>query len=144
MKDLNKFINESLKDIILYHVSREQINKIEDSPLFLFDNTKESNALYKNTKYESSAYQYKLIFDKSINILNYKDSKEYFDEDTEADLCSNPTTEELKSICDKIESKSKADGITIMDYSQVDYNEDTESIIIFHPNKFIKNIKKIK
>ena len=77
MKDLNKFINESLKNIILYHISREQIDKIEDSPLFLFDNTKESNALYKNIKYESSVYQYKLIFDKSINILNYKDSKKY-------------------------------------------------------------------
>ena len=143
-KYLNDDKNTNKDSIILYHVSRRNINRLKDSPLFFFDNTEESNALYKNLKLDGSAYQYKFIFDKSINILNLDNTHKYVDNDTETDLVSNPDAKELKLICNDIEEKSKSDGITIMDYSQINHNEDTESILIFHPDKFIKSFKKIK
>lgn len=143
MKTIVDYINESsTNNIILYHCSRQKINNVKDTPLFFFDNKKESNALYKNLKMDGSAYQYKFIYNSDINVLDIDESLQYIDDDLSCDLISNPNTNELIDMCNEIQNNinsNKCDGVTIIDYSQIDMNNDTDSILLFNPqNKLIK------
>ena len=149
---INDYVNEQIEnDLIYYHISiGREIKKIQDSPLFVFDDIKESNALYQNaindhmTIKNFKVYQYKFIIQKDIKILDKNETRKLITEEEYSSLLENPNKEDLLKFRKTFEKRSDADAITLMDYSQIDFNKDYPSILILHPNKFIKDIITIK
>lgn len=152
MKSLLTYIYEQIEnDLIYYHVSiGRKINKIQDSPIFVFDNIDESNAFYQNGVYDHitfknyKVYQYKFLIQKDIKILDKNETQKLITEEEYATLLENPDKEDLLKFRKAFEKRSDADAITLMDYSQIDFNKDYPSVLILHPNKFVKDMIIIK
>lgn len=151
MKNITNFILENTKtNIVCYHTSTKNLNlsTIKDFPMFVFgkDFKDESDAMFDNNSYRR-VKQYEIELSPDIKILDLKKSKDLFnkiDDSFIAAILSNPSKKELLKITQTLEENTDVDAVTVPDYSQKDYNKDTESILIFHPDKFIKNVKRIK
>ena len=77
-------------------------------------------------------------------ILKCEETKKRSNEELLTSRGENPDEKELKRLVKKIKGKINDDSvvaITIHDYSQENYNDDTFSLLIFNPKESVKNFK---
>ena len=167
MKSLVKYINENYinEDLVtkeiksyksnmtFYHVSVKKITQdtLTDYPMFCFYDYKQAKALKHNVEsdYEHEySYKYKpsiYKFNIQGKILNFDETEKLInDDDLLTSLVENPDKKELKKLVKKIKRKINDDSvvaITILDYSQENYNDDAFSLLIFNPKESVKNFK---
>ena len=110
---------------------------------------KQAKALKRNVE---SDYEYSYKYKPSIykfniqgKILNFNETEKLInDDDLLTSLVENPDEKELKKLVKKIKRKINDDSvvaITILDYSQENYNDDAFSLLIFNPKESVKNLK---
>ena len=155
MKSLHNFLNERLnnntairENDTFYHVSKEDNLKLKDYPMFVFADKKESDALVNNFKEEGyDSNQYVLTLKPNTLLIDGDEASERIDDwydSVEPTLLSNPDKKELEKYIKLIENAfkdKKVDGVYLNDYSQINYADDAESVLIFHPNKSVKSFK---
>ena len=166
MKSLVNYINENYinEDLVtkeiksyksnmtFYHVSVKKITQdtLTDYPMFCFYDYKQARALKGNVesdyeyeysyKYKPSIYKFNIHW----KILNFDDTEKLINDDLLTSLVENPDEKELKKLVKKIKRKINDDNvvaITILDYSQENYNDDAFSLLIFNPKESVKNLK---
>ena len=157
-----KYINEDLvtkeiksykSNMTFYHVSVKKITQdtLTDYPMFCFYDYKQAKALKRNVESEYE-YEYSYKYKPSIykfniqgKILNFDETEKLInDDDLLTSLVENPDEKELKKLVKKIKRKINDDNvvaITILDYSQENYNDDAFSLLIFNPKESVKNLK---
>lgn len=167
MKSLVKYINENYinEDLVtkeiksyksnmtFYHVSVKKITQdtLTDYPMFCFYDYKQAKALKHNVESDYE-YEYSYKYKPSIykfniqgKILNFDETEKLInDDDLLTSLVENPDKKELKKLVKKIKRKINDDSvvaITILDYSQENYNDDAFSLLIFNPKESVKNFK---
>ena len=167
MKSLVKYINENYinEDLVtkeiksyksnmtFYHVSVKKITQdtLTDYPMFCFYDYKQAKALKHNVESDYE-YEYSYKYKPSIykfniqgKILNFDETEKLInDDDLLTSLVENPDKKELKKLVKNIKRKINDDNvvaITILDYSQENYNDDAFSLLIFNPKESVKNFK---
>ena len=164
MKSLVNYINENYinEDLVtkeiksyksnmtFYHVSVKKITQdtLTDYPMFCFYDYNQAKALKRNVE---SEYEYSYKYKPSIykfniqgKILNFDETEKIINDDLLTSLVENPDEKELKKLVKKIKRKINDDNvvaITILDYSQENYNDDAFSLLIFNPKESVKNLK---
>ena len=158
MRSLVEYINEDLvtkeiksykSNMTFYHVSTKKITQetLTDYPMFCFYDYKQAKALKRNFEFgyehddKPKIYKFNLQgkilnFDETTNLIN--------DDDLLTSLVENPDEKELKRLVKTIKRKindNSVVAITILDYSQEDYNDDAFSLLIFNPKESVKNFK---
>ena len=156
MKNLIQFIKEDIstdelseynEKTVFYHVSKEEITKLNDFPMFCFYDIEEAYALRDNFVADTREPVYIYKFNVTGKVLTFEESEEFADEDITIDLISNPNENELRSLVKDIQDNigdNNIVGVTILDYSQKNYQDDAFSILLFNPIKCVKNFKKWK
>ena len=84
------------------------------------------------------------IESRARGVLNFNETKKLINDDLLTSLVENPDEKELKKLVKKIKRKINDDNvvaITILDYSQENYNDDAFSLLIFNPKESVKNLK---
>ena len=162
MKSLVNYINENYinEDLVtkeiksyksnmtFYHVSVKKITQdtLTDYPMFCFYDYNQAKALKRNVesdyeyKYKPSIYKFNI----QGKILNFDETEKLINDDLLTSLVENPDEKELKKLVKKIKRKINDDSvvaITILDYSQENYNDDAFSLLIFNPKESVKNLK---
>ena len=155
MKCLVDYINEALvtkkiksykSDMTFYHVSVEKITQetLTDYPMFCYYDYKQAKELKHNFEFEYGEESYLYKFNIQGKILNFDETKKLINDELLISLVENPDEKELKRLVKKIKGKINDDSvvaITIHDYSQENYNDDTFSLLIFNPKESVKNFK---
>ena len=163
MKTFQEFIIESYKPFIarngmtLYHSSREKFKQFINRPTWFTPTLKEANAYAENLKEDVeftlgdvSSYLYICTL-KTDKILNEKQVKEFtekifpkedilysmFDENI-GEFETNKVKELINSI-----KKANFNGVIHRDYSAIDNQIDSYTIVVFEPVKYVK-INKIE
>lgn len=166
MKSLVNYINENYinEDLVtkeiksyksnmtFYHVSVKKITQdtLTDYPMFCFYDYNQAKALKRNVESDYE-YEYSYKYKPSIykfniqgKILNFDETEKLINDDLLTSLVENPDEKELKKLVKKIKRKINNDSvvaITILDYSQENYNDDAFSLLIFNPKESVKNLK---
>lgn len=150
---VTKEIKSYKSNMTFYHVSVKKITQdtLTDYPMFCFYDYKQAKALKRNVESEYE-YEYSYKYKPSIykfniqgKILNFDETEKLInDDDLLTSLVENPDEKELKKLVKKIKRKINDDSvvaITILDYSQENYNDDAFSLLIFNPKESVKNLK---
>ena len=130
-----------------YHGSVEKISKIKDLPMFCFFDRNEVMALCKNLSEEYGEPCYLYSFNINGRILSYNQTIDIIEDDILMDLTCNLSEKELRQYIQEIKKCINDDsvvGITVLDYSQRNFDDDAYSVFIFNPNESIINWKCVK
>ena len=158
IKLFEQFINESYLNGTtvkskVYHVSRVEIKRFENKPLwFALEKEHSTDGWYNNTiEDRGEAFQYEAKIKGKIGTLDNPEIVEIFNKlgtdpmDWETDLLQNPTPEEVLATQEtKALIEAGWDGIIYYDYDPRDWNSDLEALIVFDPTKSVKGWKLIK
>ena len=104
----------------------------------------ENHAIYIQVLFFNS-----FLYSFNINgrILSYNQTIDIIEDDILMDLTCNLSEKELRQYIQEIKKSINDDsvvGITVLDYSQRNFDDDAYSVFIFNPNESIINWKCVK